>query len=219
MASGESPVRLKDKAYDELRRLVLSGELPAGSFISERQLVERFRFSKTPIRVALERLERDGLVEILPQRGVRVRALTDKEIADHFDLRTALESWVAIRLAGSAEELVWTDVRAALEAQRAAVASGDIEEYAIADADFHDALAVLAGNDQVVRVMRDQRQRLFRIILRILGGDSERPAASLAEHLTIVETLERRDADAATARVREHLEWGRRFLLLPTRVA
>lgn len=213
MAPETSPIRLKDKAYDDLLRLVLSGELPAGSSISERQLVARFRFSKTPIRVALERLERDGLVEILPQRGVRVRALTDKEIADHFDLRTALESWVATRVAESEDELVWTDVRAALDAQRAAVAGQDVERYAIADADFHDAVAVLAGNDQVVRVMRDQRQRLFRIILRILTSDAGRLQASFAEHLAIVEALERGDAAAATARVHEHLAWGRRFLL------
>ena len=204
---------LKERAYTELRALLLSGELPPGSLISERQLVGRFAFSKTPIRVALERLERDGFVEILPQRGVRVRGLTDKEIADHFDLRVALETWVVRRLANASEPLDWSDVRAALEDQREAVGAADRERYARTDADFHDRLAVLAGNDEIVRVIRIQRERLFRIILEIHENDPRRPAISLREHRGIVAAIRRRDADKAEARMRDHLGWGRRFLL------
>jgi GntR family transcriptional regulator, rspAB operon transcriptional repressor len=206
-------MRLKERAYLELRELLLSGELPPGALISERQLVARFAFSKTPIRVALERLERDGFVEILPQRGVRVRGLSDKEIADHFDLRLALETWVVRRLAEASEPLDWSEVGAALDGQRAAVEADDRERYALTDADFHDRLAVLAGNDEIVRVIRVQRERLFRIIVRIHDNDPARPAVSLAEHVGIVEAVRRRDADEAEARMRDHLGWGRRFLL------
>lgn len=204
---------LKERAYAELRALLLSGELPPGSLISERQLVARFEISKTPIRVALERLERDGFVDILPQRGVRVRGLSDKEIADHFDLRVALETWVVRRLADASDPLDWSEVEAALDEQREAVEAADRERYALTDADFHDRLAVLAGNDEIVRVIRVQRERLFRIILRIHENDPGRPAISLREHRGIVAAIRRRDADKAEARMRDHLAWGRRFLL------
>ena len=206
-------LHLKERAYQELRALLLSGELPPGSLISERQLVARFEFSKTPIRVALERLERDGFVEVLPQRGVRVRGLSDKEIADHFDLRIALESWVVRRLGDSTERIDWSAVEAALAGQREAVETDDRERYALTDADFHDSLAVLAGNDEIVRVMRIQRERLFRIIVRIHEHDARRLTISTREHRGIVAAIRRHDADRAEARMRAHLGWGRRFLL------
>lgn len=213
MARGPADIQLKEKAYDELRALLLSGEFPVGSLISERQLVARFQISKTPIRVALERLERDGFVEILPQRGVRVRGLSDKEIVDHFDLRGALETWVVQAIAAAAEEPDWGEVDAVLDEQRAAVEAGDLDRYATADADFHDRLAVLAGNEEIVRIIRLQRERLFRIILRVLAADPSRPAASLEEHRAIVAALAGRDAELAGRRMLDHHAWGRRFLL------
>ena len=206
-------LKLKDKAYIEIRDLLRSGEFPVGSFISERQLVSRFKFSKTPIRVALERLERDGFVEIVPQRGVRVRGLSDKEVADHFELRTTLESWVADTLVARDPPLDWTGVQASLKEQESAVSSRDIEHYANADADFHDQLALMTGNEEVMRVIRRQRERLFRIVLRVLASDHNRPQSSLEEHYGIVEAIERRDCELASARVKEHLGWGRDFLL------
>lgn len=209
-AGGES---LKERAYEQLRALVLSDELPVGAITSERQLVARMEMSKTPIRVALERLERDGLIEILPQRGVRVRALTDKEVADHFDLRIALETWVAARLAHLLSDAVRQRLHAALDEQRDALDADDLDRFRLADADFHDLLAQLTGNDEIVRTMRVQRERLSRIVHRILEREPRRAQESLAEHAAIVAALEARDDEQAAARMREHLRWGRRFLV------
>src|SRR5215218_510037 len=117
MATTTGAAPLKEQAFQALRALILNGDLPAGSFISERQLVVQLEMSKTPIRVALERLERDGFVEILAQRGVRVRELTDAEIADHYELRGAVETWAVRR---AAERRTPEDV-AALRAHVAAL--------------------------------------------------------------------------------------------------
>jgi DNA-binding GntR family transcriptional regulator len=205
--------KLKEWAYVELRELLLSGEFEIGEIISERQLTDRLKISKTPIRVALERLERDGFVEIIPQRGIRVRGLSDKEIADHFDLRIALETWVVERLAQAGPRLSTASLRACIDDQRAALDRGDVEAYELGDAELHDRLAVLTGNEELVRVMRLQRERLFRIIRRIHEQDPERPRQGLEEHAAIVEALEQRDSDLAARRMRDHLLWGRRFLL------
>jgi DNA-binding GntR family transcriptional regulator len=203
---------LKERAFQELRSLLLAGEFPEGTILSERRLVARMKMSKTPIRVALERLARDGFVEILPQRGVRVRGLSDKEIADHFDLRIALESWVVDRLA-RARDPELERLHAILDVQRRAVEAGDFEGYATQDAEFHDCLAVLTGNDEVVRVMRLQRERLFRIIRRIHEDAPDRPRMGVEEHVGIVAALEAEDPELAVERMRDHLHWGRRFLL------
>src|SRR4051812_34431946 len=104
----ERPLPLKERAYQQLLDLLMSGELTPETPWSERQLAARLGMSKTPIRVALERLDRDGFVEIVPQSGVRLRELTETEAVDHYDFRIALESWVVRR---AAEKITARDLR------------------------------------------------------------------------------------------------------------
>ena len=81
-----------------LRDFVVEGNLPAGAHIPERQLCEMFGVSRTPLREALKVLASDGLIELLPNRGARVRVLDEKDICELFDLVAGLES-LAGRLA------------------------------------------------------------------------------------------------------------------------
>ena len=90
---------LKDRAYADLKVLIQSGEFPPNTFLSERQLVARLGMSKTPIRSALEHLEAQGLVVVSPQQGIVVTDLSVREITDLFDVRSAIEPFVAARLA------------------------------------------------------------------------------------------------------------------------
>ena len=93
-------VALKQRAYDELKRLILSGELAAGTVQSVRQLAAQLDMSKTPVHAAIERLEAEGLVTLAPQQGVVVRELSVRDIVSHYEIRQALEPFVMRRLAG-----------------------------------------------------------------------------------------------------------------------
>src|SRR3546814_11526118 len=86
-----------DKVISELRDLVLSGELQPGERIIELQFAARLGVSRTPLRIAMTELEKEGLLERLPSRGFRVRAFTVDEIADAVDVRGVLEG-MAVRL-------------------------------------------------------------------------------------------------------------------------
>src|SRR6516162_1995631 len=92
--AGGPRVLLRQRAYGELKELIQSGALPAGAFLSERQLVGRLGMSKTPIRAALQQLEGEGLVSVSPQQGILVRELSAREILELFDLRAAVEPFV-----------------------------------------------------------------------------------------------------------------------------
>lgn len=210
MSASQPP--LKERAFRELRALLLEGGLPAGTILSERQLVAHLEMSKTPIRVALERLERDGFIEILPQRGVRVRALTPKEVADLFDLRIALESWVCERVAATHQGETLDELRAIVAEQEKAADAADQTTFSRLDADFHDLLCQLSDNDAVVAVMRQQRDKLFRVIGQVLHKNPRRVDQSWRDHLALVEHLERGDAEGAIARLRGHLVYGRDIL-------
>src|SRR5262245_22898698 len=91
---------LKERAYDEIKRRIMTGDCTPGTFLSERQMALQLGMSKTPVRAALERLEQEGFVTISPQQGIIVRDLSIHEIADQYEIRAALETFVARSLAG-----------------------------------------------------------------------------------------------------------------------
>ena len=171
--------------------------------------------SKTPIRVALERLDRDGFVEILPQRGVRLRELTEPEIVDYYDFRIALESWVVKRVAAEAATRDLRELRRIVTRQRKALETGrgDVVARSIElDAALHQTLAEIAGNAEIVRALETQRDKLTRMLSTILPRDPEWLQSTTGDHEAIVAAIERGDAAAAEREIVAHLERGREFM-------
>lgn len=207
-------VLLKDRAYDHLRGLIVEGTYPPGRFISERELTAELGMSKTPIKAALERLAEQGFVTISPQRGVIVRALTPHEIADHYDFRMAVESWIMRHLAGRLTHAQAERIRVNLMRQKElARRPVDIVGYTAADAEFHQMLAEFTGNDEFVRAMAHQRDKLRRVVEQIALRETGAPTRSCGEHRAIADALLAADGDRAARLVVEHLEHGKQFLL------
>ena len=148
-AGALAPVLLKDRAYDELKAMIQTGVFPPNAFLSERQLVLRLGMSKTPIRSALEHLEAQGLVVVSPRQGIVVKELSAREITDLFDMRLALEPFVASRLAdrslGAADQ---KRVEANLDRQGLAAAHDDALAATRLDVEFHSLLAELVDNHE-----------------------------------------------------------------------
>jgi DNA-binding GntR family transcriptional regulator len=207
------PVLLKEQAYEALKELILSGELPPGAFLSERSLAARLSMSKTPIRTALARLEMERLVTISPQQGIVVRGLSLAEINDHYDLRIALESFVVGKLAGrltAEDDARLEDNHAAM---RAAAAARDKPRFMACDAAFHLLLCEALGNQEILLVMAHQRDKFMRVIMPLIERHGERLDQTLAEHAGLVEAIRRGDGDDAAARIRQHLNAGRQLLV------
>src|SRR5262249_13702474 len=157
----------KEQAYVELKRRILRGDFVPGSFLSERQIAGQLAMSKTPIRAAVERLETEGFLAISPQQGVVVRELSIHEIADHFEIRLALEPFVLRHLAGTLTPAQVDLLEENLTAQHASFQRRAIESILELDAGFHILLCRFHGNREILRVMEQQRERIHRIILRV----------------------------------------------------
>src|SRR5262245_57236053 len=147
---GGEKTLLRDRAYRELKALVQSGAIPAGAFLSERQLAERLGMSKTPIRAALHQLEAEGLVAVSPQQGILVRELSAREVSELFDLRAAVEPFVVLRLAGRLTAEQGARLRENLRGQEAAARRRDAVAGADLDVRFHLLLAEALGNREIV---------------------------------------------------------------------
>src|SRR5947209_795901 len=149
---------LKERAYAEIKREILGGRLAPGSFLAERQLAAQLGMSKTPVRSALERLESEGFLSISPQQGAIIRDLSVPEIADQYEIRMAIESFVVRALAGKLAPPQVGLVRANLKAQHANLAAGgDVARGVALDEEFHGLFCEFLGNQEVLRVMGQLR--------------------------------------------------------------
>ena len=90
---------LVDEAYGALKDAILANEYPPGHQVSAQELALRFGMSRTPVQEAALRLQQEGLVEILPKRGIRIRALSSEDIAENYDVVIAIEAGAAERIA------------------------------------------------------------------------------------------------------------------------
>lgn len=205
---------LKDRAYTELKDLIQSGVFAPDTFLSERQLVEKLGMSKTPIRSALEHLEAQGLVAVSPQQGIVVKDLSAREITDLFDMRAALEPFIAASLASRS----WTPPQIAhikdnLRQQRRAADSEDALAATRLDLEFHLLLAELLDNREMLLWLRRCFDKLHRAILRINRLATGRLKKSYEDHATIAAAILAAESDRAAQAMTAHLDYGRQFLL------
>ena len=204
---------LKDDAYDRIKQLIQTQVFKPGTFLSERELAARMGMSKTPVRSALERLQAEGFVQISPQQGAVVREPSLHEIVDMIDFRIAIEPYVLRRLVGRLNPRQVQRLRETLKQQEWVVEAHDLRRCTQLDAEFHLMFCELLENQEIVRVMRSLRDRLFRTVLRIFTQDVTRVRDSYREHVGIVDALEVGDGEEAARLLVTHLEYSKRFIV------
>jgi DNA-binding GntR family transcriptional regulator len=204
---------MKEAAYAEIKKKILSGSFEVGRFLSERQLAAALEMSQTPVRAALEKLQIEGLVAVSPQQGIVVRDLSVHDIADHFEFREALEVFVVRRVAGRLTPPQVSQLRENLGRQRQAVRAGDVPGNIAQDAAFHLLLCEFLGNREIIRSMEGVRDKIHRVIVGVQTRNPDRMKLGFEEHGRIAEAVIRGDPEAAERTMLSHLESGRAILL------
>jgi DNA-binding GntR family transcriptional regulator len=196
-----------------MRRRILDNVWAPGYQALEQEIALQLGMSRTPVREALIRLANEGLVEVIPRRGMRVLPVSLSDMRDIYQILTALESAAAEILAarkpGDEELKPLVDATLAMES---ALAKDDLDAWAAADERFHEQLVNMAGNKLLAEAVfshwdRAHRARMFTLRLR------PKPVSSTHEHMALVERLRRGDAAGAAAVNREHRQRASRELL------
>ncbi|WP_112321490.1 GntR family transcriptional regulator [Oceanibium sediminis] len=191
-------------AYAELKARVMDNRLRAGQSYLEQSLAEELGVSRTPLREAALRLEAEGFVTIRPRLGILVRPISAEDMADVYDILTALEPFAARMLAEralSAEEL--EQLIAPVEQMDACLARGDLAAWAVADRAFHAALIGLAGNPRLDRIIATLWDQVHRARMATLSARRDLAASNL-DHRRLVAHIANGEADAAEALHRRH---------------
>ena len=199
-----------------LRELILGGELKPGSRIAELTLVERLGASRTPIRMALVRLQEEGLLEALPHGGFAVKDFSEADIHDAIELRGTLEGLCA-RLAAErgVSTVLMTEARDCVEQIDALLAAPSLSEesfsgYVLHNGRFHDLLAEMAGSDMVQRQLERAKTLPFAspngfVLARSTGPDArDALVVAQAQHRGVLDAIRRREGARAESLMREH---------------
>jgi DNA-binding GntR family transcriptional regulator len=205
-----TPVPEIDGAVDRpelaatIRDAILGGEFVPHQRLIEADLSARFHATRAAVRTALLTLAGEGLVERLPNRGARVRAISVDEAVEIVEVRIGLESLCARKAAENADADDIAGLRVLRDEIEAAVASGNLVEYSRLNQEMDRRMRDLSGHATATQLLERLRAQSARHQFR-LAFHPGRAAQSAPEHIAIIDAVIARDPDAADAATRAHL--------------
>ena len=204
MGAFEKPKSLSESVLEHLRGEIVSGRLELGAAISERQLAEQLNVSKTPVREALAQLRNEGLVNIVPRKGVYVFSLSANEVIAICDFRVAIET-AALKLALERNpEAFVAEIREIVAEMARCQAKGDIPSYLALDTAFHAAAFRHCEN----HYLRDSYERYAGKISALRKHLAAKPLhtkLSFEEHTELLEAFASRDIDEVVPTLLKHI--------------
>jgi DNA-binding GntR family transcriptional regulator len=217
-APSAAPVGSTQRIVDAIVQAIVERRLMPGTKLAESQLGELFSVSRTVVRQALNQLSRDRLVTLEPARGAFVAQPGIEEARQVFETRQLIEAGIVRELCARVTPAQIATLRAHLKQEREAVSRTDARGVSGRThllADFHIVLARLLGNEVLADLLADLLSRSS--LIALMYQSSHSAEASQAEHVAIVDALERRDARAAIKLMSHHLEMVERNLRLDPR--
>ena len=200
----EATVGLRRMASDAIKRAITEMDIyghPGEIRLDERQLSRDLEVSRTPIREALSLLEQEGFVRSVPRRGIYIVRKNKREVIEMITVWAAIESMAARLACERATDAEIDELRKVADFKKNP--STFVEEYSQSNMAFHKAIIRISG----CSLMSEMIENLFihmRAIRSATMRQGDRAQRSLADHLGIVEAVEKRDADLASKRVRDH---------------
>lgn len=204
---------IREVAYDTLKHAIVTGEIPAGSRIVETEYAERMHISRTPLREALRKLERDGLVEYVLRRGVVVRAFTIEDVEEIYTIRNALEMLTLPAIIQNATEDDIRSLRERLNEMDPFDEANNIPELSPRARAFHTQLTSISGLNRILRVIEGQDEYITRFSALSIAKENRRHAAH-EEHHKLVDYVEKRDLESFERLMRKHIERSKETCLL-----
>jgi len=196
----------KESAFKKIKEGILSSRWSLGSRLVERQLCAELGVSRTPIREAFSRLEREGLVELIPQWGVFVKKLSKSDILEIYEVRDALEG-LAVRLAAkNAEENDIKTIRDMFRKMEKALENANFKELNEADNAFHFSIIKASHNKKLLDFVSMCHINVFNMPGNGNPPDYASQQRSMDEHRKILQNMVNKKGKEAEEALRKHLK-------------
>ena len=204
VAEVEETTGTRPDLTQQIRAAILGGEFAPYQRLIEADLSERYDASRAAVRTALLNLTSEGLVERVPNRGARVRAISVDEAVEIVEVRIGLETLCARKAAENLTESDATELRQLRAEIEAAVASGNLVEYSRLNQELDQRIRDLSHHATATQLLERLRAQSARHQFR-LAFHPGRATQSAPEHIAIIDAVLAKDPDAAEAATRAHL--------------
>jgi DNA-binding GntR family transcriptional regulator len=196
---------IREKVYEHLKQQILNNQIPADAILVETHLARQIGISRTPIREALHFLEKEGLLEVLPRAGYRVRQIDWQEVEEVVEIRKEIEALAARWAAERIEPEEIEALKANLAQSRTMIKQGDLELFPELDAQFHEIISRASRSSRLVKLIQSLRSDMLRYRVRSLYR-KDISSLALAGHRRIFECLAGRDPKGVQSAVHKHLD-------------
>lgn len=205
--TGDKRTPLADQVYADLRKRIVSLELPPSSSLSRQELSAYYGVSQTPLRDAIQRLEAEGLLDIFPQSKTLVTLIDDGLVRECQFLRTALETEIVALLAADPDKSKIDPAQESLARMEWVFArERELEEFDRLDKQFHRGLFVAAGKQGLHDLVESRSGPLDRLRRLHLKAQGERkPERIIADHAKIIDMIRESRVEEAKDAMRAHL--------------
>lgn len=203
---------LEEKVYKTLEDQILSQKLCAGESVTEMKLSKALGVSRTPVREALQRLDREGLIKLIPNKGAIVIGISERDLIDIYKIRTRLEGLAARIVAENANEGIARQLADNIDLTEFYMEKGNIEKVKDLDSDFHDIIYRHCESRMLEKTLSELHRYIacYRKLSLTAEGRIER---SLSEHREIYDAIKRGDAQSADELMSTHVDHALQNLL------
>ncbi len=203
---------LGEHVFESLKHSIIRGKISSGEWLVESHIAETLGISRTPVREAIHKLEREGLIERQPRGGFTVLGLNRNDIEETFGIRSVLEGYAA-RLAAvkhNEEELAALEQK--IEEFQDALDRRKMEVLPVINTEFHDLLYALSKNPKLLNMINGLQDQIYRYREMILK-EKKFAVTSNRDHIQMLKHIRKRDAEGAERLVRDHILRGQEMVL------
>ena len=196
---------LREMVYEELKMQILTGAIVPGTRMMEVELAKEIGVSRTPIREAIRKLEKEGLVTIEPRRGAYASQISTKDMVEILEERQNMEGLAAYFAASRMKPDQLSELKSASDKYNTAVATGNMADMIKYDTEFHHIIVESCNNKILVQMIEQLQELVLRF--RYIYYDNFRRAENMPEeHKAILEAISRGDADSAREAADVHID-------------
>jgi DNA-binding GntR family transcriptional regulator len=198
--------------FENLKQAIVRGDFSPGNRLVESRIAEALGISRTPVREAIHKLEREGLIQKLPRGGFSVSNLTHEEIEETFGIRSVLESYAARLAAIKHQRQELEPLEEKIEEFQYHLNRGEMEALLQINTQFHALLYAMSRSPRLIKMINDLKDQIYRF-RRIILKIETMAKTSNDDHRQMLSAMKKRDADRVETLVRQHILRGQKVVL------
>jgi len=197
---------LADWVTASLREAILRGYFDPGEKLDQDRIAKELKVSRTPVREALQRLESEGFVDIRPHYGAFIAVVSKQDVHEIYQVRGLLEAEVVRQVTPLIPDSVFDELELSLAKDQAQLEAGDTARHFESDIYFHETIISFVENKLLKEILDSLNNRIIRVRRFAQLQPGFHLVESFQEHRAIFQAMRQRDAEAAAAAMRTHLE-------------